>query len=163
MISTLQKAVVDLFYGVNRAKKNYQRLNTSEKVLAADGAKGIKTQGDKAIETGAQWIGAKRAVVMLTDQRIKCGDWNIPLDTIKTANLLKIGSLFGQGQILKIQTNDSQYYQFGMQFNPEWVNQDVLPLAMEEAKLKVSTFSWTVRVLAVGYIVYRLLRAFDIL
>jgi len=163
MINKLLKAIVDLFYGVNRVKKNYQQLNPSETVLAADGAKGIKTQGDKEIETGAQWIGAKRAVVMLTDQRIKCGDWNIPLETINTAKLLKIASLFGQGQILKIQTNDSQYYQFGMQFNPEWVNQNTLPLAMEEARLKVSTFSWIVRGLALGYIVYRLLRAFDIL
>jgi hypothetical protein len=160
MLNKLQKAIVDLFYGIDRVKKNYQRLNPSENILAADGAKGIKTTGDKEIETGTQWIGAKRAVIMLTDQRIKCGDWNIPLETIQTAKLLKIASLFGQGQILKIQTNDSQHYQFGMQINPAWLKQDVLPLVLEEAKVKVSTFSWIVRVLALGYIVYRLWQYF---
>jgi predicted choloylglycine hydrolase len=68
--------------------------------------------------------------------------------------LLKIGSLFGQGQVLKIKTKDNSHYQFGMQFNPEWTEQTFLPLALERGKVKTSRFSLIVRIIAIGYLIY---------
>ncbi len=75
------------------------------------------------IQRGLGWVTTQRAVVLLTDNKIVCGKWTIPLDTISTAQLLKINSLFGGGQVLKVQTTDDKNYQFGMQLNPEWTNQ----------------------------------------
>ena len=91
---------------------------------------------------------------MLTDKKIVCGKWTIPLDTISIAQLIKINSLFGDGQVLKVQTTDDKNFQFGMQLNPEWTNQQRLPLTLEKGQVKYSAFSIIVRVIAVGYLIY---------
>jgi hypothetical protein len=163
MINKLLKGLVDLIYGVGRVKTNYLRTNPTEKILAADGSKGITTKGDKGIERGLDWVTSQRAVVLLTDKKIKCGQWDIPLENIETAQLLKINSLFGPGQVLKLKTMDDIHYQFGMQFNPEWTNQNVLPLTIEQGQVKTSTFSLIMRLILVGYIIYWLLGTFELI
>lgn len=52
-----------------------------------------------------------------------------------------INSLFGSGQVLKVQTTDDKNYQFGMQLNPEWTSQQRLPLTLEKGQVKNSAFS----------------------
>jgi hypothetical protein len=163
MINKLLKGLVDLIYGVGRVKTNYLKTNPTEKILAADGSKGITTKGDKGIERGLDWVTSQRAVVLLTDKKIKCGQWDISLENIETAQLLKINSLFGPGQVLKLKTKDDIHYQFGMQFNPEWTNQNVLPLTIEQGQVKTSTFSLIMRLILVGYIIYWLLGTFELI
>jgi hypothetical protein len=97
---------------------------------------------------------------MLTDKKIICGKWTIPLDTIAAAQLVKINSLFGGGQILKIHTTDDKNYQFGMQINPKWTNQQQLPLTLEKGQVKHSPFSIIVRLIVVGYLIYWLYERF---
>lgn len=162
MINKLLKGLVDLIYGVGRIKTNYSKNNPTERILAADSSKGITTKGDKEIERGLDWVTSQRAVVLLTDKRIKSGRWDIPLETIETARLLKVNSLFGQGQVLKLETKDSNHYQFGMQCNPEWTSQTVLPLTLEKGQIKTSPFSLIVRLILAGYIIYWLLRTFEL-
>jgi hypothetical protein len=60
-------------------------------------------------------------------------------------------------------TKDDSHYQFGMQFNPEWTNQNVLPLTIEQGQVKTSTFSLIMRLILVGYIIYWLLGAFELI
>lgn len=163
MINKLLKGLVDLIYGVGRAKSNYSKTNPTEKILAADGSKGITTKGDKGIERGLDWVTSRRAVLLLTDKQIKCGNWEIPLENIETAQLLKINSLFGSGHVLKLKTKDERHYQFGMQFNPEWTNQNVLPLTIEHGHVKTLTFSLIMRLILVGYIIYWLLETFNLI
>ena len=163
MIDKLQKSLVDVVYAVARGKSKYERDNPDEKVLAADGSKAIMTRGDQDIERGLAWAGSKRAVVMLTNKRLKGDQWDIPLENIQTARLLKIGSLFGQGQVLKLKTKDNEHYQFGMQFNPAWVAQKVLPLTLEQGQVKTSALSWVVRLIAIGYLVYWALNKFEVI
>jgi hypothetical protein len=158
MINKLLKGLVDLIYGVGRVKSNYSRANPTERILAADGSKGITTKGDKGIERGLEWVTSQRAVVLLTDKKIKCGQWDIPLENIETAQLLKINSLFGPGQVLKLKTKDDNHYQFGMQFSPEWTNQNVLPLTLEQGQVKTSIFSWILRLILVVYLLYWLFK-----
>ena len=86
--------------------------------------------------------------------------WTISLDTITSAQLLKINSLFGGGQVLKVQTTDDNNYQFGMQLNPEWTNQKRLPLKLEKGQVKHSAFSIIVRLIVVGYLIYWLYERF---
>jgi hypothetical protein len=157
MINNLLKGVVDFMYGVGRVKKNYSIAHPDERILAADGSKGIMTHSDQAITRGIDWVTSQRAVVILTDKRIRSGKWNIPIENIEQARLLKIGSLFGAGQVLKIQTKDNQHFQFGMQLNPEWTNQQILPLTLEKGEVRYSIFSIIVRVIAVGYLIYWLI------
>ena len=154
MINQLLKGLVDLIYGTGRARRKFVRNNPNEKVLAADASKGIVTTTNQDIQRGLDWVTSQRAVVMLTEKKLVCGKWTIPLDNISTAQLLKINSLFGGGQVLKVQTMDDKNYQFGMQINPEWTSQQRLPLILEKGQVKHSTFSIIVRLIAVGYLIY---------
>ena len=148
------KGLVDLVYMTGRARRKFELDNPNEKVLAADASKGIVTEKNQDIQRGLDWVTSQRAVVLLTDKKIICGKWTIPLSTISAVQLLKINSLFGSGQVLKIQTEDGRNYQFGMQFNPEWTNQQILSLALEKGKVKYSLFSIIARLIVVGYLIY---------
>ena len=154
MINQLLKGLVDLIYGTGRVRRKFERDNPNEKVLVADASKGIVTTTNQDIQRGLDWVTSQRAVVLLTDKKLVCGKWTIPIDTITEAQLLKINSLFGGGQVLKVQTTDDKNYQFGMQLNPEWTSQQRLPLILEKGQVKNSTFSIIVRLIAVGYLIY---------
>jgi hypothetical protein len=154
MINTILKGFVDLIYGTGRVRRKFERNNPNEKVLAADASKGIKTTTNQDIQRGLDWATSQRAVILLTDKKIVAGKWMIPFDTISKAQLIKINSLFGGGQVLKIQTTDDNNYQFGMQLNPEWTDQQRFPFILEKGKLKHSSFSILVRVIAIGFLIY---------
>lgn len=154
MINRIFKGFVDLIYGTGRVRRKFERENPCEKVLAADASKGIATIDNQDIQRGLDWVTSQRAVVLLTDKKIICGKWIIPLDTISTAQLIKINSLFGSGQVLKVQTTNGEHYQFGMQINPEWTRQQRLPLTFEKGQVKNSAFSIIIRIIAAGYLLY---------
>jgi hypothetical protein len=160
MINQILKGFVDIIYGTGRARRKFERENPNEKVFAADASKGIVTPTNQDIKRGLDWVTSQRAVVILTDKKIICGKWTIPLQAISTAQLLKINSLFGSGQVLKLQTADNKNFQFGMQLNPEWTNQQVLPLTLEKGQVKNSAFSIVVRIFAIGYLIYWLYERF---
>ena len=150
------KGLVDLLYRTGRARRKFERTNPGEKVWAADASKGVITQDDQAIQHGFHWVTSQRAVIMLTDKRIVCGKWTIPLDAITAAQLIKYGS----AHVLKIQTKDGANYQFGMQVNPEWTNQHILPLLPEKERVKFSLYSIIMRLILLGYICYYLYSRF---
>lgn len=155
------KAFVDLIYGTNSKRKKFESQN-NEHVIAADASKGIITKQNSDIKRGTDWIVSQRSVIFLTERQIVCGKWQIPIDNISNASLIKIKSLFGRGQVLNIDTKDNQSYQFGMQTNDEWINQNTLDLTVEDGEVKTSAFSWIIRIVAVGYFVYILLQKFGI-
>lgn len=154
MLNQILKGLVDLVYGTGRVRRKFEQNNPNEKVLAADASKGIVTATNQDIQRGLDWVTSQRAVVLLTDKKLVCGKWTIPLETISKAQLLKINSLFGGGQVLKVQTTEDKNYQFGMQLNPEWTNQQLLPLTFEKEKVKHSAFSIIARLIVVGYLIY---------
>jgi hypothetical protein len=154
MLNKLMKGFVDLIYGTGRVRRKYEQTNPDEKVLAADASKGIITNHDQGITRGADWVTSQRAVLLLTSNKVVCGKWTIPIEQIQSTQLLKFRSLFGDGAVLKLQTVDGTNYQFGMQINPEWIDQQVIPLTYEQTKIKHSPFSIAIRVIAVGYLIY---------
>jgi hypothetical protein len=156
------KLLVDFFFRTNAKRKKFETLE-NEKVLAADGSKGIMTKENKEITRGADWIISQRAVIFLTNKRIVCGKWNIPIEKISRATLVKIKSIFGGGQVLKIDTIDNESYQFGMQNNNEWINQNVLNITVEDGNVKTSLFSWLLRIIVFGYLIYWLLQEFGVI
>lgn len=154
MINPLLKSLVDLIYGTQQVKKRYELDHPNETVMAADACKGIVNNSDRELERGLDWVGAQRAVILLSDQKIICGRWTIMLNDVEKAQLIKINDLISSAQVLKIQTKDNRYYQFGMQINPEWTRQTALVLQVEKGRLKYSTFSIVVRLLLIGYLFY---------
>lgn len=158
MIKKMMKRFVDFVFMTGRARKKFERDNPNEKILAADASKGIVTKENQNIQRGSDWVTSQRAIILLTDKKIICGKWTILLDSITTAQLLMIGS----GQVLKIQTEDGKNYQFGMQFNPEWTNQQTLPLTIEKGQVKYSLFSIIVRLIFVVFLIYWIYERFFI-
>ena len=154
MLSKLLKGLVDLIYGTGRTKRKYEQAHPDEQVVAADASKGIITKQDQDITRGTDWVTSQRAVLMLTTRKIVCGKWIIPVEQIRSAQLLKFRSLFGEGAVLKIQTLEGTNYQFGMQINPEWTVQKIIPLSYEEVKIKHSFLSIAMRVIVIGYLIY---------
>jgi len=150
------KGFVDLVYMTQRARRKFERDNPDETVFAADASKGIVTENNQDIQHGLDWVTSQRAVILLTDKKIVCGKWIIMLDAISNTQLIK----YGNGQVLKIQTKDGTNYQFGMQINPEWTNQQILPLTLEKGQVKYSFFSIIMRLILFGYIFYWLYRHF---
>lgn len=154
MDKSFKKRMVDFIYPTNRVKRKYILKNPTETVLASDASKGIVTSKNKDIQRDVSWITAQRAVILLTDKNIVCGKWIIPLEDVRSAHLITFSSLFtGKGQVLKIQTKD-EFYQFGMEYNPEWTNQSILPMTTEKGEVKYSTFSIILRVLIIGLLIY---------
>lgn len=160
MLNKLMKGLVDLIYGTRRVRRKYEQANPDEKVVAADASKGIITNKNQGITRGTDWVTSQRAVVLLTSKKVICGKWTIPLDQVQSSQLLKFRSLFGDGAVLKLQTVDGTNYQFGMQINPEWAEQQIIPLTYEQAKIKHSPFSIALRVLTIGYLIYWLYERF---
>ena len=154
MINKMMKGLVDLVYRTGQVRRNFELDNPNENVLAADASKGIITEKNQDIQRGLDWVTSQRAVILLTEKRIICGKWAISLDTVSSAQLHKINSIFGSGQVLKIQTQDGKNYQFGMQLNPEWTNQQLFPLTLEKGQVKYSVFSIIARLIVVGYLLY---------
>jgi len=156
MFYKMMKGFVDLIYMTGRARRKYERNNPNEKVFAADASKGIVTENNQDIKHGLDWVTSQRAVILLTDKKIVCGKWTIILDAISDVKL----STYGSGQVLQIRTKDGTNYQFGMQKNPEWTNQQILPLTLEKGQVKYSFFSIIVRLILFGYIIYWLYSRF---
>jgi len=156
MFNKMLKRFVDFTYMTGRARRIFERNNPDERVLAADASKGIISENNQDIKHSFDWITSQRAVILLTDKKIVCGKWTILLDTISDTQL----STFGSGQVLKIQTKDGTNYQFGMQKNPEWTSQQILPLKLEKGQVKYSFFSIIVRLILFGYIIYWLCNRF---
>jgi hypothetical protein len=159
MIDKILKGLVDLFYRTKSVRSKFEHDNPEERVLAADGTKGIITEEESDIQRGTDWVVSKRAVILLTNKKIKCDTWEIPLENIKNAELVKVKSLYGTAQILKIKTNEKNY-QFGMQINPEWTNQDKLQLDIKDGKIKTSFFSVVIRIVLIGYLIYWIIDKF---
>lgn len=154
------KKIIDTIYGTGRVRKKYLLQNPNETVLAADASKGIITKGNKDVQRSLEWATSQRAVVLLTDKRIKCGKWDIPLDSIASAQMIKVNTVFGPGLVLKLETKNNENYQFGIQMNREWKVQNVLPLTLENGSVKFSLVSIVLRLILFGFLIYWLIEEF---
>ncbi|MBQ7823898.1 MAG: hypothetical protein IJ338_06975 [Bacteroidaceae bacterium] len=154
MINQILKHFIDFIYGTKKIERRFKAEHPNETVLASDACKGISPNQDKDVKGGSDWITAQRAVILLTDKRIVCGKWDIPLCSITDAHLIEYSSLFSSGQVLKIQTENGKFYQFGMQKNPEWINQSALPLSLEKGQSTNSVFRFLFWLIILGYLAY---------
>ncbi|HMQ11564.1 MAG TPA: hypothetical protein PKB05_09650 [Oligoflexia bacterium] len=142
------------------AKRKIQSRYPQDTIVAINAAKAIKSEQSMQVQRGMQWINSRRAVVCLTNKRIICKDWEIPLESIKNAEMMIFKSFLSQGQVLKIETFAGMHYQFGMQHQPAWLKQTVFNIEVVPCELKMSKFSWLVRavlMLYLGYVLFKTL------
>ena len=104
------------------------------------------------------WVVARRGWFKVFADRLECGDWSIPLGSIRKAVMYEGRSMFMPARVLEVQAERGTF-QFG--FSP-WVSVDRhLPFQYDRVKVKLgfSPFSIVVRVVALGYLLYVIWRA----
>jgi hypothetical protein len=154
MLDRLIRAVVNLFYLVPFQVRRFRQRHPEEQVLIADAVKARQLQSGAPPQYELGWVMARRGVLILTSSGLFCGDWRIPLEEIETANLQLISS----GAVLSVTTRDGWHYQFGMQRNPEWQAQSILPLQVERRALKFSSASLVLRLGIAAWLGYILMQ-----
>ncbi|MCR9145294.1 MAG: hypothetical protein NXI24_23850 [bacterium] len=153
------KSLVNFLYRVKSRKERFARRFPGEEILYASGSKGIRRKREIPVRIGPAWAFARRSVLILSTGRLVAGNWNIPLETIRAARLLRISGLFGSaGMILSVETNSGEYYQFGLMHHKTLLEQTALPLEQEDAKLQFSLLLFGIRLAATAYLAYIVLR-----
>ncbi|OHD07950.1 MAG: hypothetical protein A2086_01470 [Spirochaetes bacterium GWD1_27_9] len=161
-MSDIIRKITNIIYNSNSIRKKYLLENPSEKIIMCDASKSVKLDEDKTPEYGKEWITAKRCVFIFSDKKIKAGKWEIPINQIDNAELIKFSTLYGKGMVLKISTIQNEYYQFGLQYNKEIENQNILNFKISEQKLKLSLFSIIIRIIAISFLIYYIITKFII-
>ena len=107
--------------------------------------KAISQAEPGSIKHSRQWVTSRRAWLMVFEDRLRCGDWEIPFAAISDAVLYKGWSPPWPVQVLELVVG-TYAYQFGL--NPWCRIQDHLPIVVRTAPLKLghSAFSLLVRV-----------------
>ncbi len=143
-------------YLVPRQVRAFQQRHPDARVLAAGAAKGRRMAQGAPLQREAGWITAKRAALILTDDALVCGDWRIPLTSVTAAKLILVPNWSMRALVLQVTTTD-QHYNFGLLYDPAWVQQTVLPLSIEEGKVGFSLFSIALRVIVFGLLIWWIL------
>ncbi len=102
---------------------------------------------------GAAWVGSRRALFKVFDDRIECRDWTVASSSIQDAVLFETRQGFIPVFVLRLTTGDTTY-QFG--FNPWSRVAQHLPFDVERRRVKPgsSAFSIAVRVALVILVVW---------
>ena len=148
--------VTNALYRVPQRVRAYQTQHPASHIHASGAAKGRRTPANSPVEYNVAWIAAQRATLLLSDENIICGRWQIALASIREARLTQIQGMSGRGLVLQIATDDS-HYQFGLQYDPAWLRQTALPLTVEQGKLGISPLSLALRIITFGLLLWWLL------
>ncbi|MBQ9239356.1 MAG: hypothetical protein IJ191_08630 [Treponema sp.] len=100
----------------------------------------------------ANWMIARRGILSVFENYIKCGNWTITIAAVKRAKIYKTKYLFIPVNVLELET-ENEIFQFG--FNP-WANPFKflkLDYEIETAKLKMSKFSLILRIIMLSVLV----------
>ena len=101
----------------------------------------------------ANWVISKRAWFKIYTDRVQCGNWEIPKESIQKAIAYRTRQMFIPVTVLQLIT-ESESYQFG--FNPWAKPIEHLGIEVEEQsiRLKYSAFSILLRVAIIAYVGY---------
>jgi len=146
----LDRIIVNTLYLVPLQVNKFKKQHPDIEVLIADATKARRVKSNEEVQYEMGWATARRSILMLTTSGLFCGDWTIPLSNIQDATLLHISG----GSLLKVSTTDGLHYQFGLQRNPAWEEQKVLPLNVQQGALKFSKTSFILRLLILAWLAY---------
>ena len=152
------RSLVNFLYRTRSRVAAFNSRFPGETVLFAGGSKGFRRKKELPARFGPEWIFSRRAVLILSDHRLVAGNWNIPLDSIRAADLYDFRGLYSRGLLLKIETSAGEFFQFGLMHDDTLLEQSALPLTAEPAKLSFSVVSVLIRLLAacyLGFYIYR--------
>ncbi len=152
MWTKFSRFLVNRIFLVGRRINKFKEQYPDDQVIVAGGSKAIVSEKEEVFR-GKQWIFAKRAVLILSNKRLVCGSWEVNLNDIDKASIISLRSFLAKGLVLKIRTKDDKNYQFGLQYDPLWIEQEVLDLEFSKDKIKFSLFSIIARLILIFYII----------
>src|SRR3990172_5411306 len=118
MIDRFLVALSNAVYFVPTKVREFRKKHPGVEVIIACATKGRKLAKDQNPQYEYGWSFARRNTLILAETGFYCGDWEISLQSISEAILVKIPS----GAVLKIATAEGVHYQFGLQSDPKWEN-----------------------------------------
>jgi hypothetical protein len=118
-------------------------------------AKASSAVGDQ-LKYGPNWMLARRARLLVFNDRLECGDWRIENTEIKNAVLYSVRQSFViPGYILKVETENKTYH-FGLNYGSFWKGDLPFSVQRENGRLAYSPFSIVLRIAALAYLGYLL-------
>ena len=159
-MSEVIRKVTNFIYNTKSKRKHFSESFPNEKIILCDASKAVKLKRDKNPEYGKEWVIAKRCALLISEKQIIAGNWNINISDIKEAEVIKFGTIYGKGMVLKINTNNNEYYQFGLQYNKVLEEQNIITINIKKQELKLSIFSLLIRLLALGFLLYYIITKF---
>lgn len=142
MFAKFLKVISDWSYLVPLTMRKFRKSNPDEAIHAYGAVKAMRSDDEEGI-SGIGWGFARCGTLILTEKRLVCGDWEIPLDKVKYAEAVMLGS----GFVLKIADSSGSHYQFGLQKDPMWLNQSVLSVKISDEPIKYGAIIKVARVI----------------
>ena len=152
--------LTQLLYRTEAKRRAFLRAHPDEPLCAAGASKAIRVDSDRPVGRGARWVVARRAVLLVSDERLVCGDWEVPVEDIEQAVILRLKSTSGRGIVLKIATRGGQHYQFGLLHDDAWFERLPFPVEVQDGSLRYSAFSIVLRLFLIAYLVWVVWRYF---
>jgi hypothetical protein len=153
MLDRLFRVLGNLLYLAPFAVMRFKRREPNSSIVIADATKAQKLYEDTEAVYGTNWAFSRRGVLILTEDELVCGSWEIPLSTVSKATLVHIKTFITNSGVLKVSTLDGQHYQFGIPFSPPWEQQAVLKLDHENIDPKYAAISVAARLIVVVVII----------
>jgi hypothetical protein len=151
MLDRFYKRITDVLLLSQRSVRKFQEREPDAIILTYGATKARKLATDRDVQHEPGWITSRRGTLILTNDKLVCSDWEIPLSSIVEAKLLRVKAYFAQGLVLKVHTQKDEYFQFGLQYDPVWEQQTSLKVEIEDGKIGYSKPSILLRV--IGYII----------
>lgn len=129
------KGLADTLYGTPGKVESYKRKNPTKFILASGATKARKFDSGQPVNyQGLGWIFSRKGTLILTGEQLVCGDWQIPLSSIKEVSAMTINYIFSKGLILEIATYETDTYVFGLVYDAAWLKQKVLPIKVKPVR-----------------------------
>ena len=126
--------------------------------IAESRAKFRKIEKDASPRFGPKWISARRGKLYLSEDSLRFDEMEILLSSVTEANLIKFTNSPQSGYLLTLTINNGETYQFGLEDDPIWENQTVLPVKVQNKEIEYSSFSIIYRVILFGIVAWFFLR-----
>lgn len=141
------RAITSTLYLVPLVVRRYRQAHPREQVLAAGACKMVERRQDEPAAYGPHWILARRGTAILSDTHLVCGRLRLALEDVAQATVVELRTLLAKGMLLKVATRDGRHLQLGLQHDPAWTAQRVLPVTVEQGRVQ---HSWASVLLRVG-------------
>ena len=82
---------------------------------------------------------------MVTEQRLLCGDWDIPLAETERISYRPFGGVFSRGMVLTVLMRDGKSYQFGLGKPEAWLKPFPMEVHAESSFGPNQAVLWAIR------------------